>query len=347
MKTAKLENLLNGKIILITGGSGSIGLQIAMHLLNNYTPHVIRILTNDENSLFSTKLQLQDQPNVRFFLGDIRDEERVKKAIENVNVLFHAAALKHVEMCEYNPFEAIKTNVLGTQNLINAALTEDISHFILISTDKAASPLNVMGATKLLAEKLVSSAMGYRGNSKTIFTTVRFGNVFGTRGSIFPIIKEQVLKKEKIEIRNPELTRFLMSIKEALNLVFFALENSKGGEVFLPKMKSIKIDKLIGEIVQFVCEEENINREDIEIITTYVKAGEKIHEELITEDELRTTVEYENYYILQTHLAHPNQYNWVDNHSLTDLKSYSSENSPSLSKEEVTTLMQNIKDLKE
>jgi FlaA1/EpsC-like NDP-sugar epimerase len=299
-----ISSELEGKNILVTGGAGSIGNEIVTHLLR-YNPNVIRIIENNEANLFKLKQQTskEDQERLRFFLGDIRDITRIKKAMKGIDIVFHAAALKHVEMSEENPFEAIKTNVYGTENTIEAAINAGVQKFVNISTDKAASPLNVMGATKLLSEKLVTAAERWKGLTGPKFCSVRFGNVFGSKGSVYPIIRNQVLNEKPVTITNPNMTRFIMSVPDAVDLIMFSLVHMKGGEVFVPKMKSIVVEDLIKFIVSFVCSKFDKDTTNIDVSTINIRAGEKIHEHLIASDEMQFTYEYKNYYVIIPTLA--------------------------------------------
>ena len=231
------------KSILIAGGTGSIGSEIARNLLQ-YEPKVIRIFSNDENGLYNLENELHGHSSVRFLLGDVRDKERLGKAIEGIDIVFHAAALKHVPFCEYNPFEAIKTNVIGTQNVLEASLNSEVQSVISISTDKAVNPVSTMGATKLLSEKLVIDANYYKGNRKTIFISVRFGNVIDSRGSVFPFFAEQIKRGGPVTITDSRMTRFIMSPSQVINLLFRTTGMALGGEIFILKMPSLKISDL-------------------------------------------------------------------------------------------------------
>lgn len=186
-----MENIFKDKKIIVTGGTGSIGSEIVRRVLQ-YDPEVVRILSRDESKQFELEQEIGDLENVRFLIGDVRDKDRLNRAFEDVDIVFHAAAMKHVPACEYNPFEAVKTNVVGTQNVIDAALDNGVGKVIAISTDKAASPINTMGATKLLAEKQIIDANFYKGHRKTVFSCVRFGNVMGSRGSVIPLFEKQI-----------------------------------------------------------------------------------------------------------------------------------------------------------
>lgn len=338
----QIASIVNGKTILVTGGTGSIGSAIVRRLLK-FKPKTIRILTNDEDSLFTLSQKLKDHKDIlRFFLGDVREYLRLKKAMNNVDIVFHAAALKHVEMSEFNPFETIKTNVQGTQIMIEAALKVNVGRFVNISTDKAANPLNVMGATKLLCEKLVTAAEAWRGDAMTLFCSVRFGNVFGSRGSLYTIIRNQILNDKPLTITHPKMTRYLMSIREAVNLIFFALLNENRGEIFVPKMKSIQIDRLINLTAQHLCKKFNKNEAEITIKNTSIKAGEKMHEELVTIDEVRYTYDYSDYLIVQPPLPVTVKYDWSSSAKAAEDRSYSSFHEERFSDDEIFSMIDEI-----
>ncbi|OLS25565.1 MAG: UDP-N-acetylglucosamine 4,6-dehydratase (inverting) [Candidatus Heimdallarchaeota archaeon LC_2] len=339
---SEIASIVNNKTILVTGGTGSIGSAIVQRLLQ-FKPKTIRILTNDEDSLFQLSQQLKEHREIlRFFLGDIREYLRIKKAMSNVDIVFHAAALKHVEMGEFNPFETIKTNVQGTQNMIESALKVNVDRFVNISTDKAANPLNVMGATKLLCEKLVTAAETWRGEARTKFCSVRFGNVFGSRGSLYTIIKNQIENDQPLTITHPKMTRYLMSINEAVNLIFFALINEQRGEIYVPKMKSIQIDRLINLTAKHLCKKLGKDNTEISVKNTSIKLGEKMHEELVTADEIRYTYDHSGYLIVQPDLPVESKYDWSENASATDDKSYSSLKGERFEDEEIFAMIDEI-----
>jgi len=277
------DGYYKGKVVLVTGGAGSIGRHIVKSLLPR-GPKVVRVLDNNETGLFDLEQELRN-PRLRTFVGDVRDKERLRRAIEGVDVVFHAAALKHVELCEFNPFEAVKTNVLGTQNLIEVCIDEEVEKFVAISTDKAVSPANVMGATKLLAEKLTLSANLFKGRRKTALCCVRFGNVLGSRGSIVPIFKEQVLRDREIMITDKRMTRFIMTIPRAAELVLKAGEIAKGGELFILKTPTVKVVDLADCIVEEICSKHGIDQREVKVRYIGMRPGEKLYEELITEME--------------------------------------------------------------
>lgn len=287
----KLEKYFEGKAILVTGGSGSIGSEIIRKVLQ-FKPEVVRVLDNNETGLFDLQHELRaHEGNLRMFVGDVRDKERCKRTVEDVDIVFHAAALKHVPLCEYNPFEAVKTNVLGTQNIIEVAMDEEVDKVITISTDKVVNPVNVLGATKLLAERLTTSANFYRGNRETVFASVRFGNVLGSRGSIIPLFEKQIKHGGPLTITDPKMTRFIMSVSEAVTLILKATCMAKGGEVFILKMPAMRINDLAEVMIQELAPKNGYDPKEIKKQTLGIRPGEKLYEELLTEDEAGRTSE--------------------------------------------------------
>lgn len=287
-----MKDLFEGKVILITGGTGSIGSEIARQLLE-YNPKQIRILSRDESRQYELRERLNSPVNLRMLIGDIRDKERIEYAFKGVDIVFHAAALKHVPFCEYNPFEAIKTNIIGSQNIIEAAIKNNVKKVIAISTDKAVFPSNIMGVTKLLMEKLFINANYYTGGVQTKFSCVRFGNVAWARGSVLPLWKKQVETEKSIKVTNGEMTRFLMTKEQAVGLVFKAAKNSVSGEIFVLKMPSIKVSDLANIFL-----EKYYSGQDIKIEIVGSRRGDKMHEELIDEaDKLSRVMENDEMYI--------------------------------------------------
>jgi len=292
-----MTTIFEGKNILVTGGTGSIGSAIVRKVVQ-YHPGVVRVFSNDENGLFNLGQELREHEIVRFLLGDVRDKERLQRAMEGIHFVFHAAALKHVAACEYNPFEAVKTNVLGTQNVIEIAMQEEVDKLVTISTDKAVNPTNVMGATKLLAERLTTSASQYVGLRKTIFSCVRFGNVLDSRGSVIPIFKEQISRGGPVTITDPDMTRFVMSIPRAVELVLKATEMAQGSEIFILKMRALRIGDLAEVMIADLAPRYGHDPKAIEVRTTGKREGEKNHEELLTEDEAASAYEEEDMFTI-------------------------------------------------
>ena len=292
-----MVDIFRGKNVLVTGGSGSIGSEIVKKLLQ-YEPQVVRVLSNDENCLFNLEQELKGHSNLRFLVGDIRDKDRLQHAVENIHFVFHAAALKHVPLCEYNPFEAVKTNVLGTQNVIEAAMAEEVEKLITISTDKAVNPVNVMGATKLLAERLTVSANYYKGLRKTAFSCVRFGNVLDSRGSVVPLFREQIRKGGPVIVTDPDMTRFVMSIPKAVELVLEAAGMARGGEVFIFKMRALRTGDLAEAMIEELAPRYGYDPKSVKVEISGRRAGEKVYEELLTEDEAMNVSETDDMFIV-------------------------------------------------
>ncbi|MGE5418064.1 MAG: polysaccharide biosynthesis protein [Acidobacteriota bacterium] len=288
-----------GKKILVIGGTGSIGTFLVNKLLT-LGPERIRIFSRDEHKQFmlQSELDLNNGENaeaifkrIRFFLGDVRDKERLKRAMENVDVVFDLAALKHVPACEYNPFEAVKTNVVGTQNVIECAIEGGVSTVLYCSSDKAAGPTNTMGATKLLAERLISAADYHRGPRNIRFFSVRFGNVLNSRGSVIPLFKEQVARGGPVTVTDPTMTRFVMSISRAVELILKSVDIARGGETFVFKMPVIKI----GDLAQGIIE---LSGKEVPTRVIGLRPGEKMYEELLTEEESTRALETEDMFIV-------------------------------------------------
>ena len=244
-----LNDFYKGKKVLVTGGSGSIGQKIVKELLN-HDVDVVRVLDNNETALFDLEQDLNSS-KIRTLVGDIRDYRRLERAFKDIDIIFHAAAYKHVPLCEYNPLDAVKTNVIGTQNIIDAAITCGVDKVILISTDKAVNPVNVMGATKLLAERLMISSNVYSGRGGTKFSCVRFGNVLNSRGSVIPVFKKQISNGGPVTITDERMTRFIMHIHEAAKLILTAGGLSDGGEIFILKMPSVTVPDLAEAMIEY------------------------------------------------------------------------------------------------
>ena len=292
------SDFYKNKTVLVTGGSGSIGREIVKKLLE-VNPKAVRIFDNNETALFDLEEELNSK-KIRTFIGDIRDKDRLKRAFENVDIIFHAAALKHVPLCEYNPFDAVKTNVLGTQNVLDAALDKNVEKVIMVSTDKAVNPVNVMGATKLLAERLTISANYYRGNKRTIFSCVRFGNVLNSRGSVVPTFKKQIQKGGPVTITDPKMSRFIMYIPDAAKLILKAGQIAHGKEIFILKMPAVNIVDLANVMIKDLAPKYGHDPEKIEIKITGKRVGEKMYEELMTEDEALCAVDEGKLFILNS-----------------------------------------------
>lgn len=281
--------MFEGKTILITGGTGSLGTALTKRLLSTNVSK-IRIFSRDEWKQTNMKSKLTDK-RLRFLIGDIRDKDRLNRAMEDVDIVFHAAALKHVPVAEYNPFEFVKTNVDGAQNVIDACLDAKVELAVAIGTDKAVSPSTTYGATKLLMERLFLTANFYKGERKTRFICVRYGNVLGSRGSILPIFVENIIANKKIPITDLSMTRFNITMRQAIDLIFRAVKNGKGGEIFVPKLKAFTVKDMKNAVVELVGKK-------METEQIPVRVGEKYHEVLISKHEIRNTYESKDDYIV-------------------------------------------------
>lgn len=290
------KTMYMNKKILIIGGTGTIGQYLTKELLLQ-GPNVIRIFSRDEYKQFEMQQELQEHQNIRFLIGDIRDEKRLSRAMEDIDYVFHLAAMKHVPACEYNPFEAVQTNVLGTQNVIQAALEAGVKKVLFTSTDKAIAPTNTYGATKLTAEKLISATEFQKGPKDTIFCSVRFGNVMGSRGSVIPLFKKQILTNNKINVTDMEMLRYMMTPSQAISLILKANEMAIGGEVFVLKMPVIKLKDLVEVLIEEVAKKNSLN-ELVQINEIGLRPGEKMYEQLMTEDEAKVALETDELFIL-------------------------------------------------
>ena len=294
--------MLNNKTILVTGGTGSFGNRFVEYVLENYNPKKIIIYSRDEFKQFNMqnkmkRLYPEKSACLRFFIGDVRDVGRLYRAFEGVDYVIHAAAMKQVPACEYNPNEAIKTNIHGAQNIIEAALDKGVKKVVALSTDKAVNPVNLYGGTKLVSDKLFIAANAYAGDKDISFSIVRYGNVAGSRGSVIPFFQELIDKGEsKLPITDYRMTRFWISLDEGVKLVIKALEEAKGGETFISKIPSFKITDLAQAMLPG-CEMPEVG----------IREGEKLHEIMITTEDSMTTYEYDNHFIIYPQMVWANR----------------------------------------
>jgi len=281
--------LLNDKTILITGGTGSFGKKCTEIILRKYKPKKLIIFSRDELKQFemSQVFSFEKYPCMRYFLGDVRDKERLYRAFRGVDVIIHAAALKQVPAAEYNPFEAVKTNILGAENIINVAIDIGVKRVVALSTDKAANPINLYGATKLCSDKLFIAGNAYVGRKDTIFSVVRYGNVVGSRGSVIPFFLNQ-RETGVLPITDPRMTRFWITLEQGVNFVLDCLKRMVGGELYVPKIPSMNIMDLAKAIAP-ECKTKIIG----------IRPGEKLHEVMVPRDDARKTLEFSNYYLIQ------------------------------------------------
>ncbi|MDA9662893.1 UDP-N-acetylglucosamine 4,6-dehydratase (inverting) [Candidatus Pelagibacter sp.] len=278
--------MFNNKTILITGGTGSFGKKMIKRLLKDFKPKKIIIYSRDELKQYNLQSELiKFKKQLRFFIGDVRDLPRLKKSLEKVNYVIHAAALKHVPVAEYNPFEAVKTNIIGTQNIVDASLAMGVEKVIALSTDKASSPVNLYGATKLTADKLVVAGNYHKGAAVTKLSVVRYGNVFGSRGSIVPHLLN--FKKNEFPVTDVDMTRFSITLNESIQFVLDCFKNMWGGEIFIPKISSYRLIDLVEALT-----------DNIKIKIIGIRPGEKIHEEMISINDSLNTLECKKSYVI-------------------------------------------------
>lgn len=330
--------MFKDKTVLITGGTGSLGKSLTKKLLD-LDAKTIRIYSRNESKQIEMESNFDDK-RLRFFMGDVRDSERLFSALEDVDIVFHAAALKHVPKIEYNPFESIKTNVIGSQNVIDNSLRQNVEKVICVGTDKAVSPLNTYGATKLLMEKLFISTNNYinRDKHRTKFVAVRYGNVLGSSGSVIPKFIELIKKNKPITITDIKMTRFTITMDEALEFILNATKLGQGSEVFIPKLKSYEMHTLVDALSELLGE----TKQEI----TGIRPGEKLHETLINDDEIRYTWDFQNMYML----SNPH-YELFNTHNLSkkydgikkvdNMSSYNSNISEKISKDELKEKIKN------
>lgn len=328
------SSLINNKNILITGGTGSFGRQIILELMK-LKPNTIKIFSRDEDKQYTLQQELAEKPilkKIEFLIGDVRDYDRLYSVMKNVDIVFHAAALKQVPAVEKHPYEAVKTNIIGTYNIVKATVARDVKKVVAISTDKAVKPVNAMGMTKALQEKIILSDDLEKNN--TIFSCVRYGNVLGSRGSVIPVWDRKIAEKKPLPITHPEMTRFMLTLNEAIDLVFHSLRYSKGGEIFVKKAPSVRIEELAKIYAELMTDKKNYPIEYIGI-----RAGEKLHEILVSNEEMRHTIEEKNHFIIKKQKLFD-----------TDIKKrgdefedYSSNNVKKLSSTELKKLLKSLK----
>jgi FlaA1/EpsC-like NDP-sugar epimerase len=330
-----MSNFFKNKDILVTGGCGSVGSALVKSLLRY---DVKRVRSFDINETGQFNLQEETKNNkLRILIGDIRDKRRLEWAMKGVDIVFHAAALKHVPLCEYNPFEAVSTNVYGTQNLIEVARDEQVDKFLAISTDKAVNPINTMGATKLLSEKLVMNAS--LGDVKTLFSCVRFGNVINSSGSVIPIFSKQISQGGPVTITSNEMTRFFMSNQESVNLIFKAAYKMKGREILILKMKSLRVVDLAEIMIEELAPKYGYKPSDIKINIVGTRPGEKLYESLMTEEEARHVEDQDDMFVLRPGVVTPHV---VTRETITEpleTKEYVSKYAGLLKKDEIRKIL--------
>jgi UDP-N-acetylglucosamine 4,6-dehydratase len=326
--------MLDDKNILITGGTGSFGKKATEIILKKYSPRRLIIFSRDELKQFemSQIFSMSQYPCIRYFIGDVRDKERLNRAFQGVDYIIHAAAMKQVPAAEYNPFEAVKTNIIGAQNVINVAIDQGIQKVMALSTDKAANPINLYGATKLCSDKLFIAGNTYGSRKDTIFSVVRYGNVVGSRGSVIPYFMK-FKNNGYLPITDPNMTRFWITLKQAVEFVLRCLEVMCGGELFVPKIPSMNIIDLARAIAP-----------ECETRTVGVRPGEKIHELMISRDDARQTLELDSFYVIQPQFKYwDRRSSWDEGHKVPDDFEYQSGTNPwRLTIEEMKTMLSDL-----
>src|SRR5277367_5745427 len=301
------------QVVLVTGGTGSFGRKFVDLMLREHHPQKLIIFSRDELKQHEMRSGGLDHPSLRYFIGDVRDPQRLQRALSGVTVVVHAAALKQVPACEYNPFEAVQTNIMGGRNVIDAAIDQGVRRILALSTDKAVNPINLYGATKLCAEKMFVQANAYAGAQDTRFSCARYGNVVGSRGSVIPVFMEQ-RKRGKITITDSRMTRFWLTLEHGVQFVVRCIEQMHGGEIFVPKIPSMKLVEMAQTIAP-----------DCEVEFIGIRPGEKLHEVLVSEDEARNTLEVDDMYVIQPAHSWWSSKNWPQARPLAEGFRYASD----------------------
>jgi FlaA1/EpsC-like NDP-sugar epimerase len=331
-------SILSKKSILVTGGTGSIGTALVKKALVDKAK-LIRVFSNDENSLYEMESEFKNQTNIEYIIGDIQNEETVSEITKGIDIIFHAAALKHVDRCELNPIETINVNIMGTKNIAKSAQNKNVQKMIFISTDKAVNPIGVMGATKLLGEKLISAEASHKSN--TIFASVRFGNVFNTRGSILPRIENQIKKGGPITLTDKRMKRFFMTKDEAVKLIINATTLAKGGETFILKMKLLRLEDLFEVMKEILAPKYGYNPKKIKTKLTGIRSGEKLTEYLLTNFEMSQALETKEFFILPSSFKSSSKAIYPNSKKPKNLLNYFENLSP-ISKKEIMKFLKTI-----
>jgi UDP-N-acetylglucosamine 4,6-dehydratase len=317
------------QVVLVTGGTGSFGRKFVEIMLREYHPHKLIVFSRDELKQHEMRTAGLDHSSLRYFLGDVRDQQRLERAFSGVSVVVHAAALKQVPACEYNPFEAIQTNIIGGKNVIEAAINCGVRRIVALSTDKAVNPINLYGATKLCAEKMFVQANAYAGAQDTRFSCARYGNVVGSRGSVIPIFMEQ-RARGRVTLTDSRMTRFWITLDQGVRFVIRSIEQMHGGEIFVPKIPSMKLLDMAQAIAP-----------DCQIDCVGIRPGEKLHEVLLSEDEARNAIERDDMFVIPPAQSWWRKESWKSDSSLPEGFLYSSDsNSQWLTAEDLYKLVE-------
>jgi FlaA1/EpsC-like NDP-sugar epimerase len=329
--------MIESRSVLLTGGAGSVGRALIPRILEN-EPDVLRIFDNNEPGLADIKSRLEDD-RCRFLAGDIRDSDRLARAMENIDIVVHTAAMKHVDICEYNPFEAVKTNSLGLQNVVDTAIDSGVERMVFTSSDKAVNPANTMGTTKLLGEKLITAGNKHSGRADLRLASVRFGNIINSSQSVIPLFSDQIKKGGPVTLTDERMTRFFLTYDEVFDLVEQAIEKTKGGEVFVHKMKAIRIKDLASAMIEKLAPKYGHEPKDIDIELVGRRPGETFHEEIMTVREARKARENERLYAIPPESTGYLSEEIPDGFTETEDIVLSSESAEKLTKSEIKTLL--------
>ncbi len=331
-----MKNFYNDKKILLTGAAGTVGREIVRQLVS-YELAELRLMDNNETEMFFL-MEAYRNKNIFCFLGDIRDRDKLEKLSKDVDIIIHSAAFKHVYLSEYNPFDVVQTNIIGVENIIRAATACNVKQLLFTSSDKAVNPTNVMGTSKLMGERLMTAASAVRNNSNTIFSSTRFGNVLGSRGSVVPLFMKQIKNGGPVTITDKRMTRFVMTIEEAARLVLQSVLIAKGGEVFVTKMPVVRIPDLAEVMIKLLAPKYGYTPSDIKTVEIGMKAGEKLYEELMSDQEVYRSLELKDMFVVTPafkSLFQSINYDYPDTVSTRIQKSYISENENPLNKDEM------------
>ena len=337
-----MNSFFNDKRVLVTGACGTVGCKLVKLLLEDYQVSELVALDNNESELFFLEQRFSDHGNASFFLADVRDRDKLSRKMKHMNIIFHTAAFKHVILCERSPFEAIQTNILGVQNVITAAIENKVERVVFTSSDKAVNPTNVMGTSKLMGERLMTAANSSLRDDGPIFASTRFGNVLGSRGSVIPIFREQIRQGGPVTLTDPSMTRFIMSIEEAVRLVIESAYLVRGGEVFITKMPVIRIEDLAEVMINKLAFIYGHSPEKINIDIIGTKPGEKMYEELMNTEETRRAWELQRYFVVLPAfgcLYRSITYEYPDIVSGVVTNPYHSDNERPLSKDQLNTFL--------
>lgn len=335
-----MQKFYKNKKILITGAAGTVGKEIVKQLYS-FKPAELRLMDNNETEMFFL-METYGNKNVFCFLGDIRDIDKLEKLSNDIDIIIHSAAFKHVYLSEYNPFDVVQTNIIGVENVIKAATSCKVKHLLFTSSDKAVNPTNVMGTSKLMGERLITAASAVRNDSNTIFSSTRFGNVLGSRGSVVPVFMKQIKNGGPVTITDRRMTRFVMTIEEAARLVLQSVPISRGGEVFVTKMPVVRIPDLAQVMIKLLAPRYGHDPSDIKTVEIGMKAGEKLYEELMSDQEVPRSIELTNMFVATPAfkaLFKSIKYEYPDTITTNISRSYISENETPLTPDEIETYL--------